>query len=306
LPESVVGAEDATVPSDPKEPAMKCVCDASQPNLAASSRNNEALGRSLRPNNVLNHNFSLPDQVQSMRNIDIDPSNREAKRLKVADNMVDKQNVGYNHGQQLPYGYDNVVKDVSGNNSSIPSSDPSLSCLSAKPHDGQDINATSQEVIGDDQKNYLNVSDSNKSIFIRSGHSLINPQMAPSWFEQYGTFKNGKILPFYDAQKITAAKIMDQPFIIPNQSDSLHFRNSIEQVNSLTDAQLGRTRDGPIPTSVETEHACSRLSTPTGEPDLPILRPKKRKSATSELLSWHKELTQGSERLRDLRLLIVI
>ncbi|MCH90304.1 dentin sialophosphoprotein-like, partial [Trifolium medium] len=124
--------------------------------------------------------------------------------------------------------------------------------------------------------------------------------MAPSWFEQYGTFKNGKILPIYDAQKITAAKIMDQPFIIPNQSDSLHFRNSTEQVNSLTDAQLGSTRDGPLPASVGSEHACSQLSTPTGEPDLLILRPKKRKSATSELLSWHKEVTQGSERLRDL------
>ncbi|XP_045825181.1 uncharacterized protein LOC123917486 [Trifolium pratense] len=300
LPESVVGAEDATVPSDLKEPVVKCVSDASQPNLAVTSRNNEVLGRSFRPNNVLNHNFSLLDQVQSIRNMDIDPNNREAKRLKVAENMVDKQNVGYNHGQQLPYGYDNVVKDVSGNNSSVPSSDPSILCMTAKPHDGQDINATSQEVIGDDQKNYLNVSDSNKSIFIRSGHSLINPQMAPSWFEQYGTFKNGKMLPIYDAQKITAAKVMDQPFIIPNQSDSLHFQNSTEQVNSLSDAQLGSTKDGPLPASVGSEHACSQLSTPTCEPDLLILRPKKRKSATSELLSWHKELTQGSERLRDL------
>ncbi|KEH33142.1 hypothetical protein MtrunA17_Chr3g0086561 [Medicago truncatula] len=291
LSENAVGDEEVVVPSHLKEHVVKCVSDASQPSLAATSINNEALGRSLRPNNVLNHNFSLLGQVQSMRNMEIDPSNREAKRLKVSDNM-DKQQVDSNYGQQLSY----VVKDASGNNSSIPSN---ISHLSAKPHDGHDTNATSQEVIGDDQENYLNVSDSNKAISTRSGHSLINPQMAPSWFEQYGTFKNGATLPIYEAQKITATK-MDQPFIIPNQSDSLHFQNSTERVNSLGDAQLGSTRHCPMLASVGSENVCSQLSIPMGEPDLHNLRPKKRKSATSELLSWHKELTQGSERLRDL------
>jgi len=305
LSENVVGDEEAAVPSHLKEHVMKCVSDASQPSLAATSRNNEALGRSLRPNNVLNHNFSLLGQVQPMRNMEVDPSNREAKRLKVSDNM-DKQQVDSNYGQQFSYGYDNVVKDASGNNSSIPSSDPNISRLSAKPHDRQNINATSQEVIGDDQENYLNVSDSNRAISTRSGHSLINPQMAPSWFEQYGTFKNGTTLPIYEAQKITTTKIMDQPFIIPNQSDSLHFQNSTERVNSLGDAQLGSTRHSPMLASVGSENACSQLSIPMGEPDLHILRPKKRKSATSELLSWHEELTQGSERLRDPRWLTLI
>lgn len=302
--ENVVGAEDAAVVSHLKEPFVKCV--ASQPSLAVTSRDIEALNRSLRPNKVLNPNFSLLNQVQSMRNVDIDPSNREAKRLKVSDNMVDKQHVDSNHGQQSSYGYDNLVKDVSGNSSSIPSSQPSILCLSEKPHDGMGMNASSQEVIENDQENSLNVSDSNNAKSNRNDHSLINPHMAPSWFEQYGTFKNVKILPNYDGQKITAAKIMDQPFILSNQSDGLHFQNSIDQVNSFNDAQLGSPRHNPMPASVASENVCSQLSTPTGEPDLLILRPKKRKTATSELLSWHKELTQGSERLRDLRWLPVI
>ncbi|XP_050881942.1 uncharacterized protein LOC127085476 [Lathyrus oleraceus] len=297
---SSIGAEEPAVPSHLIDPVVKCVSDASQPNLAATSRDNEALGQSLRPNNVLNYNFSSLNQVQSMRNMEIDPSNREAKRLKVSDNMPNRQQVDSNHEQQLSYGYNNVARDVSGNYSSITSSDPSMLCLSAKPHHVQNINATSQEVVGDDQEKSVNVSDSNKAVSIRSGHYPINPQMAPSWFEQYGAFKNGNILPVNDAQKITAAKTMDQPFIIPNQSDSLHFQDSVEQVNSRSDAQLGSTRHSPMPASVESDNVCSQLSAPISEPDLLSFSSKKRKSSISGLLSWHKELTQGSERLRDL------
>ncbi|KAJ1406253.1 hypothetical protein SESBI_25172 [Sesbania bispinosa] len=250
---------------------VEVAAGAFQPGPAATSRDIEAFGRSLKPNNVSNHNFSLLDQVQSMRNVEIDPSNRDAKRLKVSDNVVDKQQVDSNHGQQLSYGYDKI-KDVSGNNSSMPSSDPSVPSFSTKLRDGQDSNATSQEVVGYGQKDDLNISDSNKTISVRSNHSL----------------------------KMTAAKIMDQPFIVPNQSDGLRFQNSIEQVNSLSDAQLGSARQSPMPASVASENVHSQLSTPPVEPDLLIMRPKKRKSATSELLPWHKELAHGSERLRDL------
>ena len=125
--------------------------------------------------------------------------------------------------------------------------------------------------------------------------------MAPSWFERYGTFKNGKMLPMYNAQKMTAAKIMDQPFILPNQSDSLCFHNSVEQIQSVSDAQLSNASESPMPALAANKHADSQLSTPAVEPDLLIMRPKKRKSATSELIPWHKELLQGSERLRDIR-----
>ncbi|XP_061342987.1 uncharacterized protein LOC133289133 isoform X2 [Gastrolobium bilobum] len=298
LPESAV--EKAAGASHVKEPVAKCTSDAPQPSPIATSRDIEAFGRSLRPNNVLNQNFSLLDQVQSMRNVVIDPGNQDVKRLKVSDNVVDKQQVDSNRGLQLSYGYDNVVKDVSGNNCPTPSSDPNMIHFSTKTGDGQDTNTSSQEVVGYCQKNALNVSDSSKATSEGSDHSLVNPQMAPSWFEQYGTFKNGKILPMYDARKMTASKIMDHPSMVQNQSNSLHFHNSIEQVSSLSDDQLGNARQSPMPASVASEHVHSQLSTPAVEPDLLIMRPKKRKSATSELLPWHKELTQGSERLRNI------
>ncbi|RDX60434.1 hypothetical protein CR513_61423, partial [Mucuna pruriens] len=297
FPESVIAAEEAAGASHLKEPVGKHMFDASQPSPAATSRDIEAFGRSLRPNIVLNHNFSLLDQVQSMRNVETDPSNRDVKRLKVSDNVVDKQLVDSNHGQQLSYGYD--VKDGAGNNS-MPSPDPNILSFSTKPLEGQDTNASSQEEVGYGQKNALNVTDSNNATSVKSDYSLINPQMAPSWFERYGTYKNGKMLPMYNVQKMTASKIMDQPFIVPNQSDSLHCHNSIEQINSVSDAQLSNARQSPMPASVASEHVDSLLSDPAVEHDLLIMRTKKRKSATSELLPWHKELLQGSERLRDI------
>ncbi|XP_027363907.1 uncharacterized protein LOC113871183 isoform X2 [Abrus precatorius] len=300
LPESVVTAEAAGA-LHLKEPVGKCVSDTSQLSSATNSRDIEAFGRSLRPNIVLNSNFSLLDQVQSMRNVETDPSNRDVKRLKVSDNVVDEQLVDCNHGQQLSYGYDNTVKDGSGNNS-MPSPDPSMPNFSTKLHNGQEqnTNASSQEVVGYGQKNAVNVADSNKTVSIKSDHSLVNPQMAPSWFERYGSFKNGKMLPMYDIRKMNVSKIMDQPFILPNQSDSVRFHNSTEQLNGVSEAQLSNARQSPMPASVASEHVDSQFLTPAVEPDLPIMRAKKRKSATSELLPWHKELLQGSGRLRDI------
>lgn len=295
LPESVVAAEEGAGASHLKEPVGKHMFDASQPGPVATSRDIEAFGRSLKPNIVLNNNFSLLDQVQSMRNVETDPSNRDVKRLKVSDNVVDKQLVDSNHGQQLSYGYDNVVKDGSGNNS-MSSSDPNMLSFSVK----QDTNASSQEEVGYGQKNALDVVNSNKATSVKIDYSTVNPQMAPSWFERYGTYKNGKMLPMHNVQKMTASKIMDQPFIVPNQSNSLHFHNSIEHINSVGDAHLSNASQSPMPVLVASEHLDSQFPTPAIENDL-LMRPKKRKSATSELLPWHKELLQGSERLRDIR-----
>jgi len=292
MPQNDVTAEEAAGASHLKEPAGKHTFDATQPSPAATPRDIEAFGRSLRANIVLNHNISLLDQVQSTRNTEADPSNRDVKRLKVSDNVVDKQLVDSNHGQQLSYGYDNVVRDGSVNNSTS-TPDPNLLSFSTKPLDGQDTNASSQEEVGYGKK--IEVADSNKATSVKSDYSLVNPQMAPSWFERYGTFKNGKMLSMYNLQKMTAAKIMDQPFILPNQS--------IEQIHNVSDAQLSNTRESPMSLSVASKHVDSQLSTPASEPELLFVRPKKRKSATSELIPWHKELLEGSKRLQDIRCL---
>ncbi|OIV99976.1 hypothetical protein TanjilG_26314 [Lupinus angustifolius] len=296
LPGSVDASEEISSASH-----MKSTPDASQSSPAATPRDIEDFGRSLRPNDFLHQNFSLLNQAQSTQNIDIDPSNRDVKRFKISDNVVDKQQVDSNRGQKS-YGYGNMVKDVASNHASLPPSDPNVLSFSTKPGDGRDTNASPQEVVDYAQKNALNFSNNSKTTSVRSKHPLINPQMAPSWFEQYGTFKNGKTLPTYDVQTMTPQKIMDQPFILRSQSDNLHLGRPMEQVNSLSDAgQLGNARQTLMPTSVANEHVPSQLMPPPAvEPDLPITLPKKRESTTSELMPWHKELSQGSERLHDI------
>jgi len=104
------------------------------------------------------------------------------------------------------------------------------------------------------------------------------------------------MLQMYDVRTMTPQKVMEQPLIIRNQSGSLHLANSMEQVNSLSDAG-----QNSMLTSVANEHLPSQLLLPAAEPDLSSMRPKKRKSSTSELLPWHKELSQGSERVQDIR-----
>jgi hypothetical protein len=289
LHEDVDGAEETASASRMKEHIVKSTPDASQSSQAATSRDIEDFGRSLRPNTFSHPNFSMLNQVQSMKNMEINPIDQDVNKFKVSDDVGDIQ-FDSNHGQQS-YGYNNTVEDVSGDNSSAPG-------------DGRETNASSEEVVGYGQKNALNVANSNKITSLRSDHSLINPQMAPSWFEQYGTFKNGKMLPMYDVRAMTP-KIMDQPFIVKNQAASLHLGNSMEQVNSLHEAgQQGHVRLSPMPTSVASVNVPSQLlSPPAIEPDLRIVRPKKRKSDTSELMAWHEELKQGSERLSDIRFL---
>ncbi|KAL3018302.1 hypothetical protein AAZX31_05G021400 [Glycine max] len=296
LPESVDAVEETASASQVKE-HVKYTPDASQSSPAATSKDIEDFGRSLRPNNFLHHNFSMLNQVQSMKNMEIDPSNRDVKRFKVSDNVMDKQQVDSisNCGQQS-YGCNNIVNDVSDNSSSVPPSDPNLLSFSTKPGDARDTSASSQEVVGYGQRNALNVGNNNKVTSVRSEHSVINPQMAPSWFEQYGTFKNGKMLQMYDVGTMTPQKVMEHPLIIRNQSGSLHLANSMEQANSLSEAG-----QNPMLASVASEHLPSKLLLPPAvEPDLSSMRPKKRKTSTSKLIPWHKELSQGSERLQDI------
>ncbi|KAL2322102.1 hypothetical protein Fmac_026481 [Flemingia macrophylla] len=293
LPESFDTVEEIASASQ-----VKCTPDASQLSPAATSKDIEDFGRSLRPNNFLHQNFSMLNQVQSMKNMEIDTSNRDFKRFKVSDNVMEKQ-VDSNHGQQS-YGYNNIVKDLSGNSSSVPPSDPSLLSFSKKPGDARDTNASSQEVVGYGQMNSLNVTNNNKLTSVKSEHPMINPQMAPSWFEQYGTFKNGKMLQMYDVRTMTPQKVLEQS-LIRNESGSLHIANSMEQVSSLSVAgQLGNAGKNPMLTSAASDLPSQLLLPPAVEPDLSSMRPKKRKSSSSELVPWHRDLSQGSERLQDI------
>ncbi|KAJ9677564.1 hypothetical protein PVL29_022511 [Vitis rotundifolia] len=289
--------------SQGKESVGNHLSAASPSNPAATQRDIEAFGRSLKPNNSLNQNFSLLHQMHAMKGTEIDPGNRGLKRFKGLDCSLDSQGTP-KAGQQLAYGYNTVARDASVNHTSVPSEDPKILSFSSEQMDNRNRNASSQVLPGsipsqdmlvfgrNDSQNY---SSGNNSVSSRAEHSQISPQMAPSWFDQYGTFKNGQMFPMYDAHKTATMRTVEQPFIVGKSSDSLHTRNSMDQVNGAFDtSQVANVQHSSTPISMASDHLSAPLSLPPNVTDqsLVVARPNKRKSATCELLPWHKEVTQ--------------
>ncbi|XP_042954000.1 uncharacterized protein LOC122290409 isoform X1 [Carya illinoinensis] len=288
--------------SQGRESVVNPLSDSPHSNAASTQRDIEAFGRSLRPNNAMHQNYSLLHQVQAMKTGEIDPSNHSAKRFKGPDSDRDVQHIAPKGGQPS-YGYNNMVRDASCDHSLGPSGDSKMLSFSAKPGESQDTNASAQDMYAFVRDNHHNLSSSSSATAVRSENSQISPQMAPSWFEQYGSFKNGQTLPTYDVQKTATAKALEQPFIVGKPTDSLLACSSTDQVNAAPDAShLAYVHQSSYSTSVANEQPSSHHLLPPDVTDHSMItvRPKKRKSATSELIPWHKELTEGSQRLQNI------
>ncbi|KAK8993975.1 hypothetical protein V6N11_008186 [Hibiscus sabdariffa] len=268
--------------------------DASQ-DLASMQRDIEAFGRSLRPNNIVHQKYSLLHQMQAMKNIDIDPSNRSAKRFKgpTPESSLDAQQVSQG-ADQLPYGSNNMMRDASVNCPIVSSGDSKMISSSSNAGDYHETQLSANDTMPFAQNGSLHVSNSNNSAgSLRGEHSQIRPQMAPSWFDQHGAFKND----IYDARKIAMMKATDKAFIIGRPSDSLHALDSNEQVNDVIASQLADAWQNSNHLPIGSEHI-SRHLLPPGIPNqnLIVVSAKKRKSMTFELVSWHREVTQGCRR----------
>ncbi|XP_022728634.1 uncharacterized protein LOC111284150 isoform X2 [Durio zibethinus] len=271
--------------------------DASQ-NPTSMQRDIEAFGRSLRPNNAVHKNYSLLHQVQAMKNTEIDPSNRSDQRFKVPnpDSGLDVQHISSQGAEQLSHGSNTMMRDAPVNRPLVPSGDSKMVSFSSSTGDNHETQLSANDMLAfarNDSQNFSN--DNNSAANPRGEHSQISPQMAPSWFDRYGTFKNGKMLPIYDAQKIA---MMKESFIFGRPSDSLHALHSSEQVNAAADACLLENAEQssnlmPIASELISPHL---LPPDITNQKLVVLRSKKRKSMTFELLPWHREVTQGSQR----------
>ncbi|PON70326.1 hypothetical protein TorRG33x02_256920 [Trema orientale] len=263
---------------------------------AATQRDIEAFGRSLRPNNSLHQNYSLLHQVQAMKSTDIDSSDRSTKRLKGPDFGVDPEQVGAGGGQEPSYGHNSTERDASSNHTSVPSGDPKILSFSTKLGETRASNASPQDMVAFGRNSSHNFPSN-------SNAPTISPRMAPSWFDQYGTFnKSGQVLPVYDMQRANTVKSMEQPFIVGKLADDLHARDSIDQGNAAADGgKHGNILQVSTPTSTASEDLTPPHLVPHAtDQGLVVVRPKKRKSATSELLPWHKELMKVSQRLRSI------
>ncbi|KAJ4975051.1 hypothetical protein NE237_008225 [Protea cynaroides] len=272
-------------------------------NPLSSDRDVEVFGRSLTPSNV-HQNYSLLQQMQAMKDVETNPDKRVVKRLKGPDFGSDGQQAAAKTGHQLLHGYNPMVGDAVDNelksaaqHSSFSSGDTKMLSFSSEVRNDANASVASQFIPSQDlvtfgRNDSQNLSSNMNIPSTRAEHSKISLQMAPSWFEQYGTFKNGQMLPMYDARR--TAKTAEQQFFFGKPSESLITHTQIEQVNA---SEAFTTN-----TVVVTECSSPSCSLPPDATDksLAVMRPKKRKSATSGLLPWHKEVTQGSQRLHNI------
>lgn len=274
-------------------------------NPPSTQRDIEAFGRTLKPNNFIQQNFSLVNQIRAMKTVETDPSNRGSKRLKGPNNRLMAEQVASRTG--LLYEGDAMVEDPPFS-SSVPSADPKMHRFSEPEGDGG-INASSdktekllsQDMLAFGRVESENIRNGSGTASVRTEHPSISPQMAPSWFNQYGSFKNGQTSQVYDASKVVTLNTVEQP---SRQSFNNFHMESQEHTNVVVDTnEISNKQQNSIPGLLAIEHFSSLQSLLPDDAcgNLVISRPKKRKCATSELQSWEKEVSQSCPDLQCLR-----
>ncbi|XP_026381172.1 uncharacterized protein LOC113275823 isoform X2 [Papaver somniferum] len=284
---------------------------ASQQTTAACSRDIEAFGRSLRPSQNLHQSYSLLQQVQAVKGVENDSIMNDAKRFKGANYGTDMQRIVSRSGQQLFYGQNSVARDgvdndpkEAGQHSSYPSDGNKPLTFSSEAREVQVRPASSEPGHGD-IPSQVGLTMGQMNHRIHSGHpSLtsggsesrhVSPQMAATWFEQYGDFKNGQLLQMHAAQG--TLKNIAQNSVFGKASERLHEDALTNQIHADANQFGGET----APTSLLGGDIVSHSSPPdNGDKGLAVVEPKKRKSASLELLPWHKEVAHGSQRLQNL------
>ncbi|KAF2299328.1 hypothetical protein GH714_031576 [Hevea brasiliensis] len=257
---------------------------------ASSQRNIESFSHSHNDH----HNYSLLQQVQGMTT------------NNGADSALDVQHATALGGQQL---HENISRfrhlvdgtpNSTSQTSSFPSGDNQMLSLLGEARDGPTVKApqqpalqcrSSQEMVTfactdpHTQSSSSNVLSNHTDL----GHG--NQHMAPSWPKQYGALRNGQMVPIFDAR---LAKSVASQFSLGKPSQNVHMHSSSEQLDAADAGQGGRV----WPSSQQLSSPYMLPSEVTNQEA--IMRPKKRKITSSELLPWHKEVTQDSNRLQNI------
>ncbi|XP_055825761.1 uncharacterized protein LOC129894216 [Solanum dulcamara] len=236
-------------------------------------RDIEAFGRSLKPNSFPNQSYSLLNQMWTMKNAETDPSNMAFKRMMVPDSSAATQQVPSADSRMLNYA---GPDDLQG----------SLSFQ----HGGR---MTAHDVAFRQDESQTGSHNSNTSS-VMPEQTQISPHMAPSWFNQYGSFKNGQMLQMYDVHRAAAMKTAEQPFTSAKSTSGLYAFNSIQHVIHATAdrSQIGNLGQRSVANSAGTEHFSSLQTLPMSvDQQNPVMKPQKRKRSTYEFTPWYKEIS---------------
>nr|XP_016488422.1 PREDICTED: uncharacterized protein LOC107808417 [Nicotiana tabacum] len=271
--------------SQGRESIDKYVLGGSPANSASMQRDIEAFGRSLKPNNLSHQNYSLLNQMRAMKQVEIDPSNRAFKRMKVADSSAGALQVPSGDTGMLGFsGPEDLQRSISSQ---------------------QVGKMTPQDVLALCQDDSHSGAHSNNTNSVKLEQTQNGPQLEPSWFNQCRTLKNGQMLQMYDARRAAAMKTIKQSFTIGNSSSSLHALNTMLQVIPATAdrSSISNLEPNSIPSSAAIEHFSSPQTLPVNAGHQhQILKPMKRKRATSEHTPWYKEVSVDSRSNRTISL----
>ncbi|KAK4427736.1 hypothetical protein Salat_1542600 [Sesamum alatum] len=278
--------------------------DDSPATSASTQKDIEAFGRTLKPNNLSNKKYALLNQMRALKDAGTDPSIRVSKRIKGPDNVPDGHQVNLMTGQQNEHN----IGDTLGSNTVIPSED-SKTVSASMPSDilqkntSLHGNVAAQDVVALGLRGSESNPSTDCTTSVRVEHHQVSPQMAPSWFNQYGTFKNGQMVPIYNAHKVTSLGLGEPPFTLVKSSSILDAPTPEDKRTAapIDACQVGGSVLNSTPTLVA-DHLSSPQSLQLNmtDPNPVLLRPKKRKSATSELHPWYKEMSDGSQNLSTL------
>ncbi|XP_011087305.1 uncharacterized protein LOC105168842 isoform X1 [Sesamum indicum] len=278
--------------------------DDSPASSVSTQKDIEAFGRTLKPNNLSNKKYALLNQMRTLKDVGTDPSIRVSKRIKGPDNVLDGHQVNLMAGQQNEHN----IGDTLGSNTVFPSED-SKTVSASMPSDilqrnpSLHGNVAAEDVVALGLRGSENNPSADCTTSVRVEHHQVSPQMAPSWFNPFGTLKNGQMVPISNAQEVTSLGLGESPFTLVKSSSMLDAPNPEEKRTAapIDACQVGGSVLSSTPTLVA-DHLSSPqlLQLNMTNPNPVLLRPKKRKSATSELHPWYKEISDGSQYLSTL------
>ncbi|KAM0043991.1 hypothetical protein Hdeb2414_s0010g00347921 [Helianthus debilis subsp. tardiflorus] len=234
----------------------------------ASQKDLEAFGRSLKPNNY-HQQVSLLNQMKAYKHTDNDPNNRVISRSKDSDNSLRAQQVTVSPGSsEMP-------------RSTLPTDnvDQSLASLSANPP----------------IKDAL--ASNRNGPTVKTENSHISPQMAPSWFDQYGTLKTGQM----SSQRVDGVRTVEQPSKVSGSLETTaHVSKGLPASGAPDSSKDGVIWKTPLSSSVVVDHQLTsqHLQPSIAAQNLVTLRPKKRKWSRDEIHSWLKEASGSSKNLQ--------
>ncbi|XP_068334835.1 uncharacterized protein [Pyrus communis] len=262
--------------------------------LAPSARNLGFLGHALKHSHGFRHDHSRLHQVQDTKNEEADPSRRD----------LDVQQITAMAGQQSIYGHnkDGELNSPSAHKFS-PLGNSNATNFLTDAREGPSVKTSSQSAFQAQGMVAFGESDSqspsigNNVLPNYAETSQPNLSMASNWFKQYGTFRNGQIQPTYDA-RLDRSSAGQTSLAKPSQSLNIH--SSVEQIDA---SDANRVWPSTATNLVTSEPFVAPYVLPSDVIDesMAIVRPKKRKIETSELLPWHK-VTEGSKRVQDVSL----